>query len=257
MNAVVMAAGIPREGEPLYPVTRGRSKALLEVEGKAMLQWVLEALAASRSIGRVLVVGPETDLPFPRELDYLEGRGGYLENLLAGARRLLELAPGAQQLLVVSADIPALTSEHVDWVAAQALAGDQDFCYCLINRRLMESAFPGCRRTYFRFRDREVCGGDLAVVRASLFSGDTEVWRKLIEARKSRWKTAAVIGPLVLLRFLLGRLSLEQAVRLASSRLGIRGRILDCPFPEAGMDVDKPFQRDLVEQALRRRGERP
>ena len=156
-----MAAGVPREGEPLYPLTRGLSKALLPVAGKSMLQWVLEALAAARSIGRVVVVGPRTDLPFPRELHYLEGGGDYLANLRAGARRLLELDPGVERLLVVSADIPALTSEHVDWIVAQAQAGDHDLCYCVIDRQAMEAAFPGCRRTFYRFRDREVCGGDL------------------------------------------------------------------------------------------------
>jgi GTP:adenosylcobinamide-phosphate guanylyltransferase len=256
MDAVVMAAGVPREGEPLYPLTRGLSKALLPVAGKSMLQWVLEALAAARSIGRVVVVGPRTDLPFPRELHYLEGGGDYLANLRAGARRLLELDPGVERLLVVSADIPALTSEHVDWIVSQAQAGDHDLCYCVIDRRAMEAAFPGCRRTFYRFRDREVCGGDLAVVRTSIFAGDSRIWQKLTEARKSRWRTAAAIGPVVLLRFLLGRLSIDEVVRVASRRLGIRGRALDCPFPEAGMDVDKPFQRDLVEEALLRRGKR-
>jgi hypothetical protein len=249
-----MAAGVPREGEPLYPLTRGLSKALLPVAGKSMLQWVLEALAAARSIGRVVVVGPKTDLPFPRELHYLEGVGGYLENLRVGVRRLRELDPDVERLLVISADIPALTAEHVDWVVAQAEAGDYDLCYCVIDRQAMENAFPGCRRTFYRFRDREVCGGDLGVVRTSVFAGDSRIWKKLTEARKSRWRMAATIGPVVLLRFLLGRLSIEEVVRLASHRLGIRGRALDCPFPEAGMDVDKPFQRDLVEEALRRRG---
>lgn len=256
MDAVVLAAGIPREGEPLYPLTRGLSKALLPVAGKTMLRWVLEALAAARSVGRVVVVGPEAGLSFPRELHYLESRGGYLENVLAGARRILELDPGAQRLLLVSADIPAIRAEHIDWVVGQAEDSDHDFYYCVIDRKAMEGSFPGCRRSFFRFRDREVCGGDLAVVGASVFAMGTGLWRRLSEARKSRWKTVGAIGPLVLLRFLLGRLTIEEAVRVASRRLGIRGRALDCQFPEAGMDVDKPFQRDLVEEALRRRGSR-
>jgi len=254
MDAVVMAAGIPREGEPLFELTQGRSKALLPVAGKMMVQWVLDALGAARGVDRAVVVGPEGGLAFARELHYVANQGEYLDNLLAGAHRLLELDPRARRLLVISADIPAITSEHIDWVTRQAEESDDDFYYCVIDRQAMESSFPGCRRTFFRLRDREVCGGDLAVVRTSVFDTEAGVWQRLSAARKSRWRMAAVIGPSVLLRFLLGRLTVQQAERLASRRLGVRGRALNCPFPEVGMDVDKPFQLDLVETALRRRG---
>jgi hypothetical protein len=35
--------------------------------------------------------------------------------------------------------------------------------------------------------------------------------------------------------------------------VNVRGRAVNCPHPEVGMDVDKPFQLDLVEEYLRRR----
>jgi len=254
MDAVVMAGGIPREGEPLFELTGGRFKALLPVAGKTMAQWVLDAMGAARGVGRAVVVGPEGGLSFPRELHYLANQGEYLDNVRAGARRILDLDPRARHLLIISADIPAVASEHIDWVVRQAEDGDEDFYYCVIDRQAMEGSFPGCRRTFFRLRDREVCGGDLAVVRTSVFDTDAGVWQRLSEARKSRWRLAAVIGPSVLLRFLLRRLSVEDAVRLASRRLGVKGKALNCPYPEVGMDVDKPFQLDLVEKALRRRG---
>jgi GTP:adenosylcobinamide-phosphate guanylyltransferase len=254
MDAVVMAGGIPREGEPLFELTEGRSKALLPVAGKVMVQWVLDALSAAQGVGRVVVVGPEGGLVYPRGLHYVPNHGEYLDNVLAGVRRIRELNPWARHLLIISADIPAVTAQHIDWVIAQAEERDEDFYYCVIDRQAMEASFPGCRRTFFRLRDREVCGGDLAVVRTSVFDTEAGVWQRLSEARKSRWRMAAAIGPSVLLRFLLGRLSVEQAERLASRRLGIRGKALNCPYPEVGMDVDKPFQLDLVEEALRRRG---
>ncbi len=52
MDAIVIAGGIPEPGEPLYPYTQGKPKATLEISGKPMAQWVLDALnGAARSLG--------------------------------------------------------------------------------------------------------------------------------------------------------------------------------------------------------------
>ena len=235
MDAVVMAGGIPCEGEPLYPLTRGRSKALLPIAGKPMVQWVLDALAASRQVGRVVVVGLEGGLSFPREIRYIPTQGDLLDNVLLGPRALSESDPQAARFLLISSDIPAVSGPQVDWVIEQALEADDEIsttaCW---SARHMEDLVPGCRRTFFRFRDREVCGGDLTVVAQSVFSRDTGAWQRLTEVRKSRWRIASTIGFDVLLLFLLRRLTVEEALRRASLRLGIRARVLSCPYPEVG-----------------------
>jgi molybdopterin-guanine dinucleotide biosynthesis protein A len=254
MDAVVLAGGIPREGEPLYPVSQGYPKALLPVAGKPMAQWVLDALAAAQHVRRVFVVGLEGGLRFPRTINYLPNQGGFLDNILLGARTLLESEPQVPNFLLISSDIPAVTGPQIDWVIEQTFDSQHEFFYCVLEREVMEDLFPGCRRTFFRFRDRVVCGGDLAVIGMSIFSKDSGVWHKLTEARKSRWKTAAIIGFDVLLLFLLRLLTIDTAVRAASRRIGIRGTVLFCPYPEVGMDVDKPFQLDIVNEFLDRRG---
>jgi hypothetical protein len=48
----------------------------------------------------------------------------------------------------------------------------------------------------------------------------------------------------------LGRLSIPWGQRRISQRLGVNGRILISPYAEAGMDVDKPHQYDLVKREL-------
>jgi GTP:adenosylcobinamide-phosphate guanylyltransferase len=254
MDAVVLAGGIPREGEPLYPVSQGRPKALLTVAGKPMVQWVMDALAAAKHVRRVFVVGLEGGLRFPRAFTYLPNQGEFLDNVLFGARTLLEFESQLPNFLLISSDIPAVTGPQIDWVIEQTFASQHEFYYCVLERKVMEGLFPGCRRTFFRFRDGEVCGGDLAVIGMSVFSKESGVWHRLTEARKSRWKTAAIIGFDVLLLFLLRLLTIDAAVRKAGLRLGVRGTVLFCPYPEVGMDVDKPFQLDIVNEFLYRRG---
>jgi len=54
----------------------------------------------------------------------------------------------------------------------------------------------------------------------------------------------------MVLLMLFQRLSVADAARKASARLGIRGMVLDCPYAEVGMDIDKPFQFGIVERDL-------
>ena len=50
MDAIVIAGGVPKPEDPLYEYTQGQPKALLDIAGKSMVQWVLDALAEADSI---------------------------------------------------------------------------------------------------------------------------------------------------------------------------------------------------------------
>jgi len=64
MNAIVTAGGETEPKQPLYEIAHGGLKSMIEVAGKPMVQWVLDAMGKSTEIERVVVVGlpPETDL---------------------------------------------------------------------------------------------------------------------------------------------------------------------------------------------------
>jgi hypothetical protein len=69
-------------------------------------------------------------------------------------------------------------------------------------------------------------------------------------ARKNPLRQAGLIGLDTMLLLLLRQLTLQELVRRVSRRLEIRGRALDCPFAELGMDVDKPFQLAIIQKDL-------
>ncbi|MGH2626601.1 MAG: NTP transferase domain-containing protein, partial [Anaerolineales bacterium] len=149
---------------------------------------------------------------------------------------------------ILGGDIPALTPEIVAWrVRSADPAADLD--YIAIERRHMEARFPGARRTYVRLRGLELCGGDINVARIDLATDD-EAWNRLLAARKSIWRQTALIGWGTLIRLLLGRLTLEDGAAQVSRRLHLRGRAHLCPYAEAGMDVDKPHQLELLRRDL-------
>jgi bifunctional N-acetylglucosamine-1-phosphate-uridyltransferase/glucosamine-1-phosphate-acetyltransferase GlmU-like protein len=57
MDVIIPAGGIPRPSHPIYKYTQGKPKALLDIAGKPMIQWVLDALSEAKSVGHVAVVG--------------------------------------------------------------------------------------------------------------------------------------------------------------------------------------------------------
>ncbi len=255
MDAVLTAGGIPQPGEPLYEYTLGKPKALLDVAGKPMVQWVLDALTGSNKVERIVVVGLTEDsgIVSPKIAAYVPGQGGLVQNVLAGMKKVLETNPAAHHVLYVSSDIPAITPDMVDWVIDTASQSDEDAYYNLITREVMEARFPNSRRSFTKLKDVEVCGGDMNVLRALTVTGNDELWDRIVAARKNVFKQASLIGFDTLILLALRLITLEQGVERATRRLKITGRAVLCPYAEVGMDVDKPHQLEMVRAYLQRK----
>jgi GTP:adenosylcobinamide-phosphate guanylyltransferase len=255
MDAIVTAGGMPEPGDPLYPYTQGGYKALLDVAGKPMIQWVLDALCGSKLVEHIVVIGlePEAGLHCDRAIDYITDQGSLLENIRRGVMRVLELNPASHHVLAVSSDIPAISAGMVDWVVDTALETDHDVYYHVIKREVMETRFPTSKRSYVHLKGMEVCGGDMNVIRSQTVTAHEALWERLIDARKSALKQAALLGFDTLILLMLRLLSLEGAEKLARKRLGLRGRAVLCPYAEIGMDVDKPHQLEIMRADLAQR----
>jgi GTP:adenosylcobinamide-phosphate guanylyltransferase len=255
MDAVVMAGGVPDREDPLYPFTQGAPKALLDICGKPMIQWVLDALCTSKNIDRVVITGlsPDSGVDCEKIVGFLPDQGGMLDNIRAGTEKVLEVNPDSQHILLCSSDVPAVNTEAIDWVIETAMQTDEDVYYNVITREVMEARFPASKRSYVRLRDVEVCGGDVNIARTRKVVGDRGMWDQLIAARKNALKQAALIGYDTLILLLLHRITLESAIRKVTVRLDITGRALLCPYAEVGMDVDKPHQLEIMRDDLARR----
>lgn len=257
MDAVITAGGIPLPEEPLYPFTEGRSKAMVDIAGKPMVQWVLDALCESTTIENIIIVGltEKLGLTSSKPVYYLSNQGKMLDNFRAGVVKSLELNKKSKHVLFVSSDIPAITGEMVDWVVETAMQTDDDIYYNVIQREAMEKRFPNSNRTYTRLADMEVCGGDMNVARSKLVVTEDEsgLWQKISDARKSPLKQAGLIGFDTLIGLLFRTLTLDMAAEKIMKRLEITGRAIICPYAEVGMDVDKPHQLEIMREDLKKR----
>ena len=256
MDAIVTAGGVPLPEEPLYAATLGHPKALVDVAGKPMIQWVLDALTDAKSIDNVIIVGltAKSGLKCGKTMYFVSNQGKMVENLQAGARMVREINHQAEYALLVSSDIPAITGGMVDWVVKTAMETKQDVYYNVIQREVMEKRFPGSKRTWTHFKEMDVCGGDMNVGRVKTLVGeDTTMWEKITNSRKSPLKQAALIGFDTAFLLLTGKLTLQKAETNITSRLKVTGKVLICPYAEVGMDVDKPHQLEIMRADLKKR----
>jgi GTP:adenosylcobinamide-phosphate guanylyltransferase len=256
MDAVVMAGGIPQPSDPLYSYSNGGSKALIDIAGRPMIQWVLDALTEAKSIDRVVVIGlsEKTRVTFKKPIHFLSNQGRLLDNLKAGTAKVMEINPRARYVLFVSADIPAITGEMVDWVVNTCLQTKDDLYYNVIRREAMESRFPTSRRTYTPLKDMQLCGGDLNMARTAIVNENSAFWSKLLNARKNPAAQALLIGWDIIFKFVFHQLTIDDVIQRVADKLGIKGRAIICPFPEIGMDVDKPHQLEIMRHYLARKG---
>jgi GTP:adenosylcobinamide-phosphate guanylyltransferase len=252
VDAIVTAGGIPQPGEPLYEESQGLNKALLDIAGKPMIQWVLDALCQAESIDQIVIIGlPEgSGVTCHKATAWLPNHGGLLENIRAGVIKVKELNPQAGHLLSVSSDIPAITPQVVDWAVGIANDPQMDIYYNIIPRNVMESRYPTSKRSYTRLKGLEVCGGDMNVIHTRTVTHNNDLWDKIIDARKNVFKQASLIGYDTLILLLLRLIDLEAAEKMVTRRLKIKGKAVVCPYAEIGMDVDKPFQLEIMRADL-------
>jgi GTP:adenosylcobinamide-phosphate guanylyltransferase len=258
-RALVLAG--QRDGDPLAEHSPQGHKCLLPVAGRPMIERVVAALLAARTVEAIAV---SIDRP-----GVLEAVPGFGELLARGRITLLEskaspalsvlhaLEGGAEQplpLLVTTADHALLSPGIVQSFCRAADARGADVAAGLVSRRTIEAQVPVTKRTYLRFRDGGYSGANLFAFRTAAGLRAAEFWRRVERDRKSPWRIARAFGPYLLAAYFLRLYSLEQVMVRASRRLDCDAAAIVLEVAEAAIDVDKLADLELVEQLLARRG---
>lgn len=248
MYAIVTAGGIPQPEDPLYSYSKGDSKALIDVAGEPMVQWVLDALNDAREVDNIIMIGlsAKSGLVSKKPIHYLSNQGRMLANIVAGINKALELDPQTEYVVVVSSDIPTLKGGMVDWLIQTCMAAKHDIYYGVCPRDVMEGRFPGSKRTYTRLKDVEVCGADINITHVRMATEHLDLWEQLIGNRKSPMRQASLVGISTFWKLFTHSATLDELVEHVCNRLGIDGRAIVWEHAEPCMDVDKPHQLELL-----------
>lgn len=239
-------------------------RALLDIEGEPMLVRVTRRLLDWPSIERVLINIDRPDLleSLPDLVRWQsEGRLEILSSTDSPSRSVLasldhfDLAAGP--VLVTTADHALLDDAMLETFFSAADKSRADLCLALVPRSVIRARFPDTRRTYLKFRGEAYSGANLFFFRTPAAREAALFWQRVERLRKTPWRIARAFGLRNLTRFLMRRMSLNQAFDQVSRVIGIRAEAIPLPQPEAAVDVDKLDDLILVRQILAERRIRP
>lgn len=255
-TALVLAAD-RTANDPIAVKTGMACKAIAPIHGTPMIIRVLDALEASEMIKTIVVCGPpESALPDCPELEkrIACGRVTWLPNLDSPSRSAdsgLGSIDKDAPVLLTTADHALLTASIVRYFLGESQKSDSDAAVGVVKYEDVAAAFPGVKRTVIRLRDGGVCGCNLYAFLNHRGRGLVSFWERAENLRKRPWLLIAqIFGPMAILSYLLGSLTLDRALNTVSAKTGIRIRPVFLPYPQAGVDVDKVEDMLLAESVL-------
>ena len=154
---------------------------------------------------------------------------------------------------MTTADHALLTVEMVEYFVREASNAQADVAVALVPYSVVAAAYPQSKRTVIRFKGGGYCGCNLFLLGTPKAKQLVEFWAQVEGERKRPLRLIQRLGWGMLLRYLLGRLSLREALRELSLRMGLSIQEIVLPFPEAAIDVDTPEDLNLVNEIVEKR----
>lgn len=247
MAAIIIAGGGlgAQFGESYEGV---RNRALIPIHKKPMVSYIIRALRQCPLIDTIALVAPASfaGQPFSREADFFAEQGrDETENILRG----IEVLGEYERILMVTSDLPLLTGDMVTDFLKQCPA-DCDICYPFVEKNDVERVFPTRKWVFVKMKEGRFTGSSMFVFSRSSILEHRKELEKVMNARRDVLKLASLWGLPVLVRLLLGILTIETVEKKISAILGCTCRGVISTYPEIAMDVDKPGDIKLVEEIV-------
>ncbi|QHL89631.1 HAD-IB family hydrolase [Sphingomonas changnyeongensis] len=255
--SVALLAGQRPGTDPLARGFRRGAKAVIPINGRPMIAWVLDALLKSRHVGRIVIIAKDGDLLNDPALVHFmaepritvrSGGAGISRNIMALAGR--ETLPWP--IMITTADHPLLTTQMVDDFLARA--STHDLSVGMVARETMLARYPGTDRTWLRFSDDGYTGANLFALHTPVTWNALQLWTLAEQDRKKALRLFLHFGPRLAFKALTRRVSGPEGIALAGARLGLSAQLVAMADPDAGIDVDKWSDYWQVDAILRARG---
>lgn len=242
INCVILAGSSEKKLQGKH------EKAFININTRPMISYVVDALKSSAVIDKIAIVGHLSDVnELDSDIDYvIEDKGSMLENALAG----IECFKDDKRVLISTCDIPLLTGEAVNDFVENSLDSMADICYPVVKKEACEARFPDAKRTYAKLKEGLFTGGNLILVNPKVLDRCIDKAKQMIEHRKNPIKMGRVLGPIVLIKLLIGRLTIDNAEKRVARLLKLTPKAIISNYPEIGNDVDKPEDLEMVEKYL-------
>jgi len=242
----------------LDPEGKYPSKSLLPMLGRRVLDWELDALCESPSVGEIYLIGLSADeFPCPHKLSFIpiSTTTTILEKIVLGSDVIQKDYPELDHLIISTGDVPGMTAESVE-LFLDDLKENQDVDVLLagVPEEITLEFFPEHGRVVGRFKDHNIYPGEMMVLRHSIIPVlQDEIDQLAIRRRKfNRRSDTSRLGPvmrylakrprlwMMILRYFSGNISVAELERTISQVFNLKFKTVIIPDPGFGMDLDLP-----------------
>ncbi|RKD30916.1 nucleotidyltransferase family protein [Thermohalobacter berrensis] len=243
VNCVILAGKTEK-------MLRGKkSKGIVDINGKPMVSYVIQALKDSGVVDRIVLVGDKTvysSLNSKIE-NVINDKGSMIDNVKAGVNYFKD----DPYVLITTCDIPLLTGTAVREFVIESLKSEVDLCYPVIKKKVCKEKYPNAKRTYVKLKEGHFTGGNMMIINPLILDKCIEIAEEIIQFRKNPLKMSKVLGLGLLIKLITGRLSIGNVEKRVENILGLKPKAIITQYAEIGNDVDKPEDLEMAKKYLK------
>ena len=246
-NALILA-GTKKKG-PLEIAENVDNKALIMINHRLMIDYIVDALNNSKNIDKILVIGPKNELhpSIGKKVEEILNPGNsLLENMEIG----LNYFNSSDNLLLLTSDIPLITPEAIDEFLRICTKRKACIGYPIITEEKIIKKYPETVRTYVKMKEGVFCGGNIVFFKPEIFFQNKQLIQELFNNRKNNWKNAKKLGLKFIFKFLFKTLTIEEAEKRVTDIIGYNSIAVMVSYPETMIDLDKLSDLKLIRKCL-------
>lgn len=224
-------------------------KSFIEFEGSPLIYRIVEALENSLYVESIILIVPDEVKSF------LNGRFSKIKAFVSSGKDLITKIYEAldyvdtDYVLIMPVDVPLISKDVIDGFILECLEKKGDAFYPIISKQVLEERFPGVKRTYGKLKEGTFTGGNIFLIKKSLFYLNRDFIEDIYAARKNAFKMARVAGIGILLKGLLGILRIRDAEKKVSKLFNnAELKAVITKYPEIGMDIDKLEDLEMLKK---------
>ncbi|MHA1201225.1 MAG: hypothetical protein ACTSQ4_01730 [Candidatus Heimdallarchaeaceae archaeon] len=249
MNAIILA-GRSDKDDILCELENVPKKGFIKLGSKMFIERQVEEFLKCDFIDKIYLAGmskEEWDTDFP--VVYAEVEGTIFDKAADVYRNYINKEEGHSEFaLILSSDVPLIKSDMILRFAEKCkeVSGGKIegiFYYPVVKKETMLEKFPDVQRSWLKFVGLEFCGGDLLLIQPGKLLAHKKLIDDLGSQRKSVIGQLIVLDPILVLRYIFRRLSLERLLKFFNKKLLKTDKGIYAPLMfdgEIAMDVDKP-----------------
>lgn len=253
MDVVILAGG--ETPEALTASLGAKSpgeRALIEINGRACIAYLLDSLQSVEQVETIAVVGKPSTLAVVQKLSSrvlrIEAKETLVDNILAGAK-----AVSSSQLVLCTVDIPLVTAQTWRDFLTRVEANNLEAAYPIVRGETVEKQFPQGKRTYATLTDGTFTGGNAFILPRAQLGDLKTVIDAAYRARKNPLAIARILGLGFVFKAMAKKLSILDLERKMSQVLKCRAGAVEMSDAAIAFDIDKPGDLQLAQRTLETR----